>query len=180
MGFRVARPPNNAGPHGPICGGWDKAPAAVPSRGPATHPEPQDETQEQTHASADLDVLLAGLRVEEREALHLNAVEGYTAREIATSSFAAIQTALPHLAFPIAPTQPEMLAGMRMIGRRYCSILDELAAQISLVGADGQPCTLYVAPLTPPMSKINPGIHRIENGTVQIWTDAHRVFALAR
>jgi hypothetical protein len=31
---------HDAGPHGPICGGWDTAPAAVPSRGPARHPEP--------------------------------------------------------------------------------------------------------------------------------------------
>ncbi len=33
-------------------------------------------------ASADLDVLLATLRAEEREALYLNVVEGYSAREI--------------------------------------------------------------------------------------------------
>lgn len=102
------------------------------------------------------------------------------APEIATSSFAEIQTALPRLAFPIAPTRPDMFAGMRLIGGRYCSILDELAAQISLVDAEGNPCTLYVAPLAPPLSKITPGVHRIEGGTVQIWTDAHRVFALAR
>jgi len=34
-------------------------------------------------ACGDLDVLLAGLRSEEREALFLNAVEGFTAKEIA-------------------------------------------------------------------------------------------------
>jgi RNA polymerase sigma-70 factor, ECF subfamily len=38
---------------------------------------------ESTPSYGDLDVLLAGLRPEEREALHPNAVEGYTAREIA-------------------------------------------------------------------------------------------------
>ncbi len=102
------------------------------------------------------------------------------APEITTTNFAEIQAALPRLAFPLAPTQPEMLAGMRMIGGRYCSILDELAAQINLVDAAGHPCTLYVAPLTPQLAKINAGIHPTETGSVQIWTDAHRVFALAR
>ena len=61
------------------------------------HPEPQVETQEHTHASADLDVLLAGLRVEEREALYLNAVEGHTAREIAEQTGTPRNTILSHL-----------------------------------------------------------------------------------
>jgi len=102
------------------------------------------------------------------------------APEVATASFAEIQAALPRLDFRIAPTRPEMLAGLQILGGRYCSILDELAAQISLVDADGRPCTLYIAPLTPPLTSITPGIVRTESGTVQIWTDAHRVFAMAR
>lgn len=44
---------------------------------------PPDTTVPQPGTHGDLDVLLAGLRAEEREALYLNAVEGYTAREIA-------------------------------------------------------------------------------------------------
>lgn len=104
----------------------------------------------------------------------------HLAPEVATASFAEIQSALPRLDFAIAPTLPEMLPGLQVVGGRYCSILDELAAQISLVDTAGQPCTLYVAPLTEALSGITPGIHRLENGTVQIWTDAHRVFALAR
>lgn len=106
--------------------------------------------------------------------------EKQLAPEVATASFAEIQSALPRLAFPITPTQPDMLAGLQILGGRYCSILDELAAQISLVDADGRPCTLYVAPLTPQLASLTPGIVRTESGTVQIWTDAHRVFAMAR
>ncbi|MGF1678894.1 MAG: hypothetical protein ACFCUX_06845, partial [Candidatus Methylacidiphilales bacterium] len=102
------------------------------------------------------------------------------APEVTTASFAEIQVALPRLTFPITPTQPDMLAGLQILGGRYCSILDELAAQISLLDADGHPCTLYVAPLTPQFASITPGILRTESGSVQIWTDAHRVFAMAR
>jgi len=62
------------------------------------HPEPQAGShQDLTHASADLDLLLAGLRVEEREALYLNAVEGYTAREIAEQTGTPRNTILSHL-----------------------------------------------------------------------------------
>ncbi len=42
-----------------------------------------DDGSESAPAKGDLDVLLAGLRVVEREALFLNCVEGYTAEEIA-------------------------------------------------------------------------------------------------
>lgn len=45
------------------------------------HPEPVQAAG--NPACGDLDVVLATLRSEEREVLYLNAVEGYTAREIA-------------------------------------------------------------------------------------------------
>ncbi len=61
------------------------------------HPEPQADHSQHTHASADLDVLLAGLRTEEREAIFLNAVEGYTAREIAEQTGSPRNTILSHL-----------------------------------------------------------------------------------
>jgi RNA polymerase sigma-70 factor (ECF subfamily) len=44
---------------------------------------PEPISFEPTSSCDDLDVLLAGLRPEEREALYLNAVEDYTTREIA-------------------------------------------------------------------------------------------------
>ena len=44
---------------------------------------PEPTSSESAPTCDDLDVLLAGLRPEEREAIYLNAVEGYTAREIA-------------------------------------------------------------------------------------------------
>jgi RNA polymerase sigma-70 factor (ECF subfamily) len=50
---------------------------------------PEPTSSESAPSCDDLDVLLAGLRPEEREALYLNAVEGYTTREIAE------QTGLP-------------------------------------------------------------------------------------
>jgi RNA polymerase sigma-70 factor (ECF subfamily) len=50
----------------------------------ADHAEmPGAETEDTSPVTGDLDVLLAGLRAVEREALFLNCIEGYTADEIA-------------------------------------------------------------------------------------------------
>lgn len=102
------------------------------------------------------------------------------APEILTADFTKIQTALPKLDFPIAPTRPELLAGLSVQGGRYCSIQQELAAQISLLSADEKPCTLYIVPLTEDFTKISPGVYEEKGGTVQIWQDTHRLFVLAR
>lgn len=47
------------------------------------HAEPTGRDEDVPGGSLDLDVILAGLRSEEREALYLNAVEGLSAAEIA-------------------------------------------------------------------------------------------------
>ncbi len=51
-------------------------------------------SSESSPSCDDLDVLLAGLRPEEREALYLNAVEGYTTREIAEQTGSSRNTVL--------------------------------------------------------------------------------------
>lgn len=102
------------------------------------------------------------------------------APEIMTTDFAQIQVALPRLDFAITPTQADFLAGLRVLGGRYCSIQGELAAQISLQDTDGKPCTLYIAPLTPELAQIPPVIRQVGETQVQFWHDAHRLYALAR
>ncbi|MEM7792170.1 MAG: hypothetical protein AAF546_12270 [Verrucomicrobiota bacterium] len=102
------------------------------------------------------------------------------APEIHAAGFAEIQAALPRLDFPIVPTQSDILASLVVQGGRYCSIQGELAAQISLLDALGEPCTLYIAPLTESLAQLRPGIYEREKGVVQIWHDQHRIFAIAR
>ncbi|WOO41382.1 hypothetical protein [Rubellicoccus peritrichatus] len=102
------------------------------------------------------------------------------APEINSSDFNEIQSALPKLEFSIAPTQPDLLAGLRVQGGRYCSIQEELAAQISLLDNEGKSCTLYIAPLTETLLAAEPGIYEQKDGKVQIWHDTHRLFAVVR
>lgn len=56
------------------------------------HAEPAGESS--LPVCDDLDILLAGLRAEEREALYLNVVEGYSAREIGEQTDAPRNTIL--------------------------------------------------------------------------------------
>lgn len=100
------------------------------------------------------------------------------APEVHTENFERIQAALTRLDFPITPTQPEMLASLSVQGGRYCSIHGELAAQIALVDGEGNRSTLYIAPLTETLEEIDPGMYETEVGSVQIWHDQQRIFAL--
>ncbi len=102
------------------------------------------------------------------------------ASEVSSESFARIQAALPRLDFRIAPTRPEMLAGLTVLGGRYCSIQGELAAQIALRDEEGRACTLYVAPLTEALDQARTGVREVDGVGVETWRDAHRLFVLAR
>ncbi|MEO0587603.1 MAG: hypothetical protein AAF078_08180 [Planctomycetota bacterium] len=66
------------------------------------------------------------------------------ASEWQTSDIAALCRTMDKLVFDLKLPDTGPLEGTRLLGGRYCSIDGELAAQLHLVGADDQPCTLYV------------------------------------
>ena len=94
----------------------------------------------------------------------------------------AIQRGLEKIGFPLAPTQPQLLAGYEVKGGRYCSIQEELAAQVILTDSGGRRCTLFIAPLTPRLSGSRPETLAVPKAKakVQLWHDGHRLFALVR
>jgi hypothetical protein len=100
--------------------------------------------------------------------------------EVQAVDFAAIQKALPRLDFSIAPTRPDLLAGLTVRGGRYCSVQGQLAAQIALRDGEGSPCTLYVVPLTDTLARVKPGVVTASGAQIQLWRDAHRLYVLAR
>lgn len=95
------------------------------------------------------------------------------------TSFQEIQVALPRLSFALAPEHPNLLGDWRLAGGRYCSLGGELAAQINLQNSRGERATLYIAPLTSSLEKVDPCIRRYDGAEVHFWRDAHRLFALA-
>ena len=101
--------------------------------------------------------------------------------EIFSSNYEKIQSMLPRLNFPISPTKPELLAGFVVEGGRYCSVHNELAAQIQLKENNtGKNCSLYIAPLTDELAEIDPAVFTYDTGMIQFWRDDHRLFVLAR
>jgi hypothetical protein len=100
--------------------------------------------------------------------------------EVRASDFAAIQKSLPRLDFSIAPIQPGMLAGLTVQEGRYCSVQGQLAAQIALRDGNGNPCTIYVVPLTESLARVRRGVVTSGGVQVQLWHDAHRLYVLAR
>jgi hypothetical protein len=64
--------------------------------------------------------------------------------EARATDFAAIQKALPRLDFSIAPTRPDLLAGLTVRGGRYCSVQDQLLRKL--------PCATPKAMRAPSMS----------------------------
>jgi len=122
----------------------------------------------------DMGVVLAHLRPEEREALYLNTVEGYTAVEIGAMTGEPRGTVLSRL-----HRARERLRGWRVEGGRYCSLAGELAAQINLSDGAGRKSLLYVVPVPGELREAQSGERTYEGGTVRLWTDDGRLFAQA-
>lgn len=100
--------------------------------------------------------------------------------EVKAPDFERIQKRLTKLTFPISPSESGRLDGFRVLGGRYCSIRSQLAAQIDLRDDREGACTLYIAELVADLKRVNPGIYQLDGGTVEIWQDGGRIFALAK
>lgn len=99
--------------------------------------------------------------------------------ETTATTFQDIQVALPRLSFTLAPENPALLGDWQPTGGRYCSLSGELAAQISLQNSRGEGATLYIAPLTPTLARVDSCVRHYDGAEVHFWRDAHRLFAMA-
>jgi len=103
-----------------------------------------------------------------------------SAPTIYSPDFSIIEAALPQFDFAFAPTQVGMLSDWTVLGGRSCSIYSEPAVQINLEDANGQPGSLYVAPLSETLAEVETGLIKQGKHSVRIWQDGGRIFALAR
>ncbi len=100
--------------------------------------------------------------------------------EVFTDNWSSIQEALPKLDFQIEPTQLAQLSDYTIVGARYCSIQDELAAQITVSDNANNQFILYVAPLTETFAKSTPTSVICDDCEVTLWHDENRIFALVK
>ncbi|MEM1201807.1 MAG: hypothetical protein AAGN66_01110 [Acidobacteriota bacterium] len=108
-----------------------------------------------------------------------NHLKGYDV-DIRSDRYEIVQAGLDRLEFSILPTRGRLLRDFDLVGGRYCSIQEVLAAQLSVRRRDnGSVCTLYVAPVTETLRPVGDGIGTFGEVQVELWRDDGRLFALA-
>ncbi|MEM9594639.1 MAG: hypothetical protein AAGD06_10255 [Acidobacteriota bacterium] len=108
-----------------------------------------------------------------------NHLKGYDV-DIRSDRYEIVQAGLDRLDFSILPTRGRLLRDFDLVGGRYCSIQEVLAAQLSVRRRDnGSVCTLYVAPVTETLRPVGDGIGTFGEVQVELWRDDGRLFALA-
>lgn len=102
------------------------------------------------------------------------------APEVRANNFAELAAGLPRLGFALAPSSDTgPLTGWQVEGGRYCSLADELAAQVNLSDARGRRSLLYIVPLVEDLQAVEPGVHRHATTDVHIWRDSQRLYIQA-
>jgi len=107
---------------------------------------------------------------------HLKALE----MEHRTSSYAELAAALDKLDFAL--TEPGFEGDYELLGGRYCSIDQQIAAQINLEGSNGERCTLYQFKLPVNLLARFPDRKtlQVDGVTVDLWKENGLGMGLAR
>ena len=102
------------------------------------------------------------------------------AMEIRTSDYREIAAKLDRIKFSLTPPSEEFSRQFTLIGGRYCSIQNELAAQLRVQeNATGKMHTLYITPLTDDFSALQETTQTVKGVKVRLWTEGDRFFGLA-
>ena len=97
-----------------------------------------------------------------------------------SSRYQDVQSKLNRLKFSILPTRPCLLRHYELVGAKYCSLQDNLAAQVKLKDfQDGVSHTLYVTNLTPAFRRVTHETLYRSGVIVELWTEGERLFGLA-
>lgn len=80
------------------------------------------------------------------------------------------------------PVEPAGLAerGLRLAGARYCSLQGCMAAQVSVIDAQGEAWTLYQVRPDERLSKLGEATVVVDGVDVELWREAGLVMGLAR
>lgn len=98
--------------------------------------------------------------------------------EVEATQYRQLQEWLDRIDFDIAPP-PVHLAGLALVGGRYCSIQGQLAAQLKVVDpVSKEVLTLYVTAIDDALDQLAPLDERYEDLHMRCWRDGERFFAL--
>ncbi len=93
--------------------------------------------------------------------------------------YESLNQVMAKLDFTISKSEYENLAGLEIVGARYCSIQGKIATQIRLKDKDGKYFTLYQTKLTDLLKKSPAAIQRIQQVEVRQWQEGDLFFGLA-
>ena len=100
--------------------------------------------------------------------------------DISSSDYQEVAAKLDRIDFSLTPPGGEFGRQFTLIGGRYCSIQNELAAQLRVQeNATGKMHTLYITPLTDDFSALKETTQAIKGVKVRLWKEGNRFFGLA-
>ena len=100
--------------------------------------------------------------------------------DISSSDYQEVAAKLDRIKFSLTPPSGEFSRQFTLIGGRYCSIQNELAAQLRVQeNATGKMHTLYITPLTDDFSTLKETTQAIKGVKVRLWKEGDRFFGLA-
>jgi len=97
-----------------------------------------------------------------------------------TTDLATLNTAMDKLTFELHLPNDQALDSLRLVGGRYCSLQGQLAAQLTLLDDNDQPCTLLVLPDTPELRHVASADSTQTDIKITTWRDQGLLFGLAR
>ena len=107
---------------------------------------------------------------------HLKDLEAeYTSDDLET-----ISGEMTKLGFALRQPGQVDLAGLTLIGARYCSIQGEIAALLKYRNHDGESVTLYQTRASPRLEKLSFYDNISGDTRVKIWREGNRIYGLAR
>jgi len=100
--------------------------------------------------------------------------------EFDANNYASLNKMMPKLDFKLESPENTQLAGLTILGGRYCSIQGNLAAQIRLTDKKGLIYTLYQTPLTEALKLEKTGTFPSQDIEISQWNESGLFFGLAR
>ena len=102
------------------------------------------------------------------------------AMEISSSDYQEVAAKLDRIKFSLTPPSGEFRRQFTLIGGRYCSIQNELAAQLRVQeNATGKMHTLYITRSTDDFGALKDTTQTVNGVKVRLWTEGDRFFGLA-
>lgn len=99
--------------------------------------------------------------------------------EFPATDYDGLRRAMGKLDFVLVRPSEPVVAKLRVVGARYCSIQGRIAAQIHLEDERGRPHTLYETPLSGELEAVPERSMEVAGARIRLWREAGLLLGLA-